>query len=164
MPVIVHLMAEAPAEIARRIIQLETLENILAVEIGFPDQISGAEAAEVIAAAVGELPLLVRLSIGSAVDLAETCRQSGAAAITLGPPRGALTGRGGPVSGRMVGPGILPLALQVVRQLAGMQIPVIAAGGIYTEEHADAMLQAGALAVQLDLALWRGDWFSEERE
>ena len=49
------MLAEAPAKIGRRIIQLETLENIFAVEIGFPDQISGAEAAEVISAAVGEL-------------------------------------------------------------------------------------------------------------
>lgn len=164
LPVIVHLLAETPAEIARRIIQLETLENIQAVEIGFPEQVSAVEAADVIAAAFGELPVLARLSLGAAVGLAETCYQAGAAAITLGPPRGAMTREQGLASGRMVGPGIFPMALQTVRHLAGMQIPVIAAGGIYSQQQADAVRQAGALAVQLDLALWRGDWFSSGEE
>ncbi len=160
LPVIVHLLAETPAEIARRIIQLETLENIQAVEIGFPEQVSAVEAAEVIAAAFGELPVLARLSLGAAVGLAEACYQAGAAAISLGPPRGAAMGNQGFVSGRMIGPAAFPLALQAVRQFAGMQIPVIAAGGVYTQQQADAVRQAGALAVQLDLALWRGDWFT----
>ena len=34
-------------------------------------------------------------------------------------------------------------------------IPVIGAGGVYSQQHADAMLAEGALAVQLDSVFWR---------
>jgi dihydroorotate dehydrogenase len=33
-------------------------------------------------------------------------------------------------------------------------LPIIGAGGVYTKEKADAMLSVGALAVQVDAALW----------
>jgi dihydroorotate dehydrogenase len=43
-----------------------------------------------------------------------------------------------------------------VHELSQLSIPTIGAGGVYTQEHADAMLAAGAYAVQLDSVLWRG--------
>jgi dihydroorotate dehydrogenase len=35
---------------------------------------------------------------------------------------------------------------------------VIGSGGVYTPAQAEAMLQAGAIAVQLDAVFWRGGW------
>jgi dihydroorotate dehydrogenase len=39
--------------------------------------------------------------------------------------------------------------------MGGQGLPVIGAGGIYTLEQAQAMLAAGALAVQLDGIIWK---------
>ena len=162
MPVIVHLLAGRPDEMVRMIERLETLENILAVEIGVPDLITAGELDEVVTASVGELPILVRIPLARAQELGSICHQAGAAAVSLGPPRGALPGNENVVRGRIYGPGVFPLALQTVSQLSRMDIPVIGAGGVYTEEDTEAMIAAGALAVQLDLSLWRGDWFVGE--
>jgi dihydroorotate dehydrogenase (NAD+) catalytic subunit len=56
----------------------------------------------------------------------------------------------------MYGPAVFPLALRAVAKLAGVGVPVIGAGGVYQPEDAVAMLGAGALAVQIDTALWKG--------
>ncbi|RPI29157.1 MAG: hypothetical protein EHM70_15985 [Chloroflexota bacterium] len=61
----------------------------------------------------------------------------------------------------MYGPAVFPFALEAVRALAQSGTPVIGAGGVYTPEQAEAMLAAGALAVQLDAVLWKGGWAVE---
>ncbi|MBN2045394.1 MAG: hypothetical protein JW757_10270 [Anaerolineales bacterium] len=162
IPVIVHLLADSPDILRKTIEQLETLENIRAVEIGFPDEISLTEVREVIAACMGELTLIAQIPLSRPVEMGETCLDAGAAAISLAPPRGTLPGDSGGQSGRIYGPAIFPLALQAVRQLVIAKIPVIGAGGVYSRIQADAMHNLGALAVQIDLAIWRGDWFVKE--
>jgi dihydroorotate dehydrogenase len=47
------------------------------------------------------------------------------------------------------------MALKVVHELTQLRIPTIGSGGIYDQGHVQAMLAAGALAVQLDSVLWR---------
>ena len=163
VPVIVHFLADTPEELHRRIEHLETMENIRAVEIGFPDEISPDEAHEVISACVGELAVIARVPFARAGEIAGICLEAGAVLISIAPPRGALPAGEGIQSGRMYGPAVFPLALQAVRQLAAAKIPVIGSGGVYHPDQAEAMRQAGAQAVQLDLALWRGDWFREEQ-
>jgi dihydroorotate dehydrogenase len=76
----------------------------------------------------------------------------GASAVSLGAPRGKLVG----ISGRMYGSGVFPLALRAVESLAGCGVPVIGAGGVYQQRDLEAMLAAGAFAVQVDAVLWRG--------
>jgi dihydroorotate dehydrogenase len=163
LPVIVHLLADRPDELRRRVEHLEMLENVRAVEIGFPDEISVVEAREVILACVGELAVIARVPFRGALPLAEVCLEAGAVLISISPPRGSLPAADrGAQSGRMYGPAVFPLALQAVRHLAAAGIPVIGAGGVYQQSDVDAMRQSGALAVQVDLALWRGDWFLKE--
>jgi dihydroorotate dehydrogenase len=90
------------------------------------------------------------------VELAARASQAGAVAVSLAPPRGILPTQGGEtIQGRLYGPAILPMALRVVGELKELGIPTIGAGGIYTQEQLDAMLAAGAIAVQLDAVLWR---------
>ena len=62
------------------------------------------------------------------------------------------------IHGRIYGPGIFPLALAAVRTIKDVGVPVIGAGGVYQPGDVDAMLSAGAIAVQLDSVLWRGDY------
>ncbi|MCK6569441.1 MAG: nitronate monooxygenase, partial [Anaerolineales bacterium] len=58
------------------------------------------------------------------------------------------------VSGRSYGPSLFPQALDLVKNAVKLGIPIIGAGGVWTKENADAMLSVGALAVQVDAALW----------
>ena len=152
VPVIVHLLALEPGSLAWMIERLEGIENVMAVEIGLPPEVDRDTAHDLTQAAIGELPAIVRLPLEQADELAQIVIKAGASAVSLGAPRGVLTG----INGRMYGPGMLPLALRAVEKLAGMRVPVIGAGGVYQPEDVEAMLRAGAVAVQVDAVLWRG--------
>jgi dihydroorotate dehydrogenase len=157
LPVIVHLLAQHPAEIASALEMLEGLEGVYGVEVGLPPGASLELATQMMDTALGELPVVARLSLDQASELAAALIERGAAAISLGAPRGALPGSDGSLlRGRLYGPGIFPQALAVTRDLAERGIPVIGAGGIYSPAQIDSMLAAGARAVQLDTWLWRG--------
>ncbi len=163
LPVIVHVLAqgaEDAAWMARRLERDEAaLEGVLGLELGLPPGLDSAAARSIVEAACGELPVIVRIPLDQATELARTAILGGAAAVSLGAPRGLLPGLGGElVSGRLYGPALFPLALAAVRQLAHDGIPVIGTGGVYSADQAQAMLSAGALAVQLDAVLWRGGW------
>jgi dihydroorotate dehydrogenase len=81
--------------------------------------------------------------------------QEGAQAISISPPRGALTTENGNVvTGRLFGPSLFPRSLDIVRSAAKLGIPIIGSGGVWSTENSDAMLSVGAMAVQVDAALW----------
>lgn len=152
IPVIVHLLAQNPASLANMVERLETIEGVMAAEIGLPPEIHPEAAFDFARAALGELPAIVRLPLEQADELAHAVIEAGASAVSLAPPRGTLDN----LSGRMYGPSVFPLALRAVQKLADSGIPVIGAGGVYQPEDVEAMLGAGALAVQMDSVMWRG--------
>ncbi len=157
LPVWVHLLANHVAELSQMVHLLEGREGVAGLEVGLAADADPASARALTRAASGELPVIVRLPLDRSLELAEAVLESGAAAVSLGPPRGALLGAGGErVSGRLYGPAIFPQALQAVTRLAEAGLPVIGGGGVYSARDADAMLAAGAIAVQLDSVLWRG--------
>jgi dihydroorotate dehydrogenase len=88
--------------------------------------------------------------------------QNGAQAISIAVPRGALpptldpspSGREELVTGRIYGPALFPRTLEVVYSAVKLGLPIIGAGGVWTKENANAMISVGALAVQVDAALW----------
>jgi dihydroorotate dehydrogenase len=170
IPVIVHLLAPEPgreglAQLARMARLLEGQEGVMAVELGLPPTIDRADAAALVEAAASELPLIVRLPLDRAVLFSpqraggewERRLEQFVAAISLGPPRGALPqpGSHGLAPGRLFGPALLPQTLAAVHLLAASGLVVIGAGGIYAPGDVQAMLAAGASAIQLDAVLWR---------
>jgi dihydroorotate dehydrogenase (NAD+) catalytic subunit len=163
--VIVHLLIQNPAEIAPAVGRLAHLPGLAGIEVGLPPD-SDLAAARVFAgeltkAAQGELPVILRLPLEHAATLSPALTGQDLAAVSLGPPRGALVNQEGRlVRGRLFGPALFPLALAAVHALAGAGnlIPVIGAGGVYTPVQAQAMRAAGAMAVQIDAVLWRGAW------
>lgn len=170
LPVIAHLMADRPDETMRMVELLEGRENIAAVELGFAPLLSDEIILLTIEMSLGELPLIVSLPVEQVLSLGPRAIQEGAAAISLGSPRGMLTitpgashlGRGKTVAkewvtGRLGGPALFPQSLLTVRDAVGANLPVIGAGGVGSKEDADAMLSVGALAVQMDASLWKGD-------
>ena len=154
LPVIVHLLGQSAEEAAAAVRRLEGLEGVIGIELGLPPRTNATAAQEFVAAAAGELQLIVRLPLEQALELAPVVTAAGAAAVSLGAPRGALPAPDGRmIEGRLYGPAVFPLALHVVRELAGGM--VIGGGGVYEEEQIQAMLEAGAAAVQVDAALWK---------
>jgi dihydroorotate dehydrogenase (NAD+) catalytic subunit len=157
LPVIVHLLAQRDDEIAMMVQMLEGLPGVSAFEIGLPPEADRELTARMVRSAAGELPVLARLPLERILELAETATSAGAAAVSLCPPRGVLPDSDGKLlRGRLYGPALFPLALAAVQALARSGLPVIGACGVYQPEDIEAMLAAGALAVQLDSVLWRG--------
>lgn len=162
LPMVVHLMADRPEETKQMIQKLEDIENIAAVELGFAPLLADDIILLAIEICLGELPLILSLQAEQVLSLGPRAVQAGAAAISLAAPRGALPGltspsperRGVPITGRLFGPSLFPKSLEVVASAAKLGLPVIGAGGVYSKENAEAMLSAGALAVQMDAMLW----------
>jgi dihydroorotate dehydrogenase (NAD+) catalytic subunit len=159
LPIIVSLMADRPEETAGMVQSLEGLENIAAVELGFAPLLADDIILTAVEMSLGELPLIVCLPWEQVLRLGPQVLQLGALAISLAAPRGVLPSADHVlVTGRLYGPAIFPQALEVVRNAARLGLPIIGGGGVYSMENATAMLTAGAMAVQLDTALWRGDF------
>ncbi len=156
VPVIVHLLALEPISLTRMIERLEGIEGIMGIEVGLPPDVDPGSAFEFTQAAIGELPAIVRLPLEQSDELAQVVIEAGATAISLGAPRGYLKN----INGRMYGPSVFPLALRAVEKLAGLNIPIIGAGGVYQPKDVESMLGAGALAVQVDAILWRGGFLT----
>ena len=158
LPVIVHLMADRPDETMRMVQSLEELENIAAVELGFAPLLADDIILLTIEMSLGELPLIVSLPTEQVLSLGPRVMQEGAAAISLAAPRGMLAANDGQLTtGRLSGPALFPQALLTVRDAVRVNLPIIGIGGVGTKEDADVMLSVGALAVQMDESLWKGD-------
>jgi dihydroorotate dehydrogenase (NAD+) catalytic subunit len=156
LPVIVHLLAQEPEELLNMVRRLENMVGVSGVEVGIDGDAQTELVAALAHAATGELPVILRLPMERALELANVAVQSGAMAVSLAAPRGVYPTHDGTLQqGRLYGPAILPLTLRTVQELVKLGIPTIAAGGIHSREQCDIMLSAGALAVQLDSALWR---------
>jgi dihydroorotate dehydrogenase (NAD+) catalytic subunit len=159
LPIIVHLMADRPEETTQMVQRLENIENIAAVELGFAPGLSDDILFFALEMSLGELPLIMSLSGEQAIRLGARLLELGAAAVSLAAPRGTLSLQGKLVSGRLQGPGLFPQTLETVRRLSGAGIPVIGAGGVYQREQAQALVEAGALGVQVDSVLWKSSAF-----
>jgi dihydroorotate dehydrogenase (NAD+) catalytic subunit len=180
-PIIVHLMADRPEETQRMVRRLETRENVMAVELGFAPLLADDILLLTLEMTLGELPLIFSLPVEQVLSLGPRLIQEGAQAISISPPRGALPltptphlhlrqvqvsaaspmGRGELITGRLYGPSLFPRALETVYSAGKLGLPIIGAGGVWSNENADAMLSAGALAVQVDAVLWKpGSIFS----
>lgn len=158
LPVWVHMLVATADEAQQMAKRLEGVEGVMALELGLPPAVRGPEARELIQAAYGELPLVVCLPVTSAAESwVSELPKWGAAAVNLCAPRGMLVDeRGRVVSGRIYGPAMLPHTLAAVHALRKVGVRVIAGSGIYRPRDAQQLLDAGAMAVQLDAVLWRG--------
>ncbi len=161
VPVWVHIIGDTPQEIERMVRVLESQESVSAIELGIAPQAAPEQALKLARAAVGELPLVVNFPLSAAVESwVDKLAGLGASALSLSAPRGLLPAPRLPgaavklVAGRLYGPAILPLALAAVRSLRRQPLPVIAGGGVYRKVDGEALLAAGAVAVQLDSVLW----------
>lgn len=162
LPIIVHVLVQHPSEIPRMVGRLEPLDGVVGVELGLPPELTPHDLQAYVQTAQGELPVIARLPYETALYLASAAMEAGATAVSLSPPRGMVIDDNskGLTRGRLYGPGLLPQSLGLVQAITQMNVPIIGSGGIYSDRQAAAMLAVGALAVQLDTYLWRGDFWS----
>ncbi len=140
LPIIVHLMADRPEETQHMVQTLEVQENVMAAELGFAPLLADDILLLTLAMCSGELPLIFSLPVEQILSLGPRLIREGAQ-VQL-------------ITGRLYGPSLFPRALETVYSATKLGLPIIGAGGVYSKENADAMLSVGALAVQLDAALW----------
>ena len=147
---------------------LEVHENVMAAELGFAPLLADDILLLTLEMCLGELPLIFSLPVEQVLSLGPRLIQEGAQAISISAPRGAMPetkgdgpGERGIVTGRLYGPSLFPRGLETVYSAAKLGLPIIGAGGVWTKENAEAMLSAGALAVQVDAALWGVSWLSQ---
>jgi dihydroorotate dehydrogenase (NAD+) catalytic subunit len=158
LPVIVHLMADRPEETQRMVRMLESHENVMAAELGFAPLLTNDIILLTLEMCLGELPLIFSLPVEQVLSLGPRLMQGGAQAVSISAPRGALkTDSSTLLTGRLYGPSLFPQTLETVYSASKIGLPIIGSGGVWTKENADAMLSVGALAVQVDAVLWRGN-------
>ena len=160
LPVIVHLMADRPEETRQMVRMLETHENVMAAELGFAPLLADDILLLTLEMCLGELPLIFSLPMEQILSLGPRLIQEGAQAISISAPRGALM-TDHLITGRLYGPSLFPRTLETVYSAAKLGLPTIGAGGVWTKENAEAMLSAGALAVQVDAVLWGANWLNQ---
>jgi len=162
VPVIAHVVGVNVDEAVVCVERLAEIDVVAGIELGLPDSLTIEEALEIITITrqACTLPLIVKLPLWRASDLA--CRiasLSGIDALTIAaPPRGSARYRDRSITGRLYGPATLPQALWVLRQVAELingTAPLIGCGGVHSAADALAMLDAGAVAVQVDSYIWK---------
>jgi dihydroorotate dehydrogenase (NAD+) catalytic subunit len=112
--------------------------------------------------AVAKRPIIVKLSpnVTSIAQMARTCAQSGADAVSLVNTFLAMSidvetrkPRLSNVTGGLSGPSIKPIAVRMVYEASkAVSIPIIGLGGIITPEDAIEFMLAGATAIQIGTA------------
>jgi dihydroorotate dehydrogenase (NAD+) catalytic subunit len=154
-PLFVHLLGDNPDQFYSMVRRLEEMEAVDGVELGMPPDADASLVQASVQAAIGELPVLVKVDLMKAVELAAIAGEAGASGLTIGPARGALPDPGGEVvRGRIVGASQFPLLAQVLSRMPS-GLPIIAGVGLQTPEQVQTCLSLGAAGVQLDTALWR---------
>lgn len=160
LPVIVHLVGTNDDEVRKAVSRLDETEGIAAIELGLQDDMTWQEATRLVGAAVTrtDKPVLVRLPMHDAYEIAEPVASAGASTLVVAaPPRGTARdpNQNKLISGRIYGPMVKPMALNLVGQIVRrVDVPVIGAGGIHSPQDARDFIEAGAVAVQVDSVTW----------
>jgi len=155
IPIIVHLMADRPEETSNMVQMLEGIENVMAIELGFAPLLANDILLLTLEMCLGELPLIFSLPAEQILSLGPRLIQNGASAISIASPRGALTADDERlITGRLHGKSLFPRSLDIIHSAAQIGIPIIGAGGVWTDKDVTDMLSVGAMAVQMDACLW----------
>lgn len=155
MPIIPHLMADRPEETQKMVRELETVENVMAVQLGFAPLLSNDIILMNLEMCLGEIPLIFTLPHEQVLTLGRQLLDGGASAVSIASPRGALyDATGNLITGRMYGQALFPRSLDIVRSAAMVGMSIIGSGGVWSQADAESMLKAGAMAVEIDARLW----------
>lgn len=155
LPIIVNLMADRPEETQYMVRQLENADNVMAVQLGFAPLLADDIILLTLEMCLGEIPLIFALPHEQILTLGPKLIEGGGSAVSVASPRGAVyDANGNLITGRLYGPSLFPHSLDIVRSAVMIGLPVIGAGGVWSDADVESMLKAGAMAVETDAQLW----------
>jgi dihydroorotate dehydrogenase (NAD+) catalytic subunit len=169
-PVIVHLAGDDPDELAAVASTLEGTPGVAGLEMDLLDAHHDEagdleEAFEQVRAvrAAADLPILARLPLSTSDEAVQALAELGAVdALVLAQPPAGLhydAARGVQVTGQLHSRTLMPLLAARIADLAGwVGVPLVACGGVHSVEDALGYLAVGAVAVQIDTAVWVDPW------
>ncbi len=158
-PILIHLIGSAD-DLAECAAFLDQQPEIVGIELGINDALTAREVRAVVATVRRrtQLPLLAKLPLYQAVNVAAAAADGGADALVVAaPPRGTTRDplSGQLVGGRLYGAWLKPLCVRLVGQLAPrLSLPIIGCGGVHHPDDVRDFFEAGAKAVQLDSVVW----------
>jgi dihydroorotate dehydrogenase len=156
VPVWVHLLADQGRDLQQMARSFEGVENVAAIEIGFPPGLSTREQVNLVSDARGELPLFICLALDDLnPSVLEKLPGLGVTGLVVSAPRGAVIFHGRQVTGRLYGPALHPQLLAALSDLRGYELPVLAGCGVYSVEQGQAALACDAAGIQIDGWYWK---------
>jgi dihydroorotate dehydrogenase (NAD+) catalytic subunit len=167
VPIIAHVVGVSADEAVSCVRRLQDTGVVAGIELGLPDSLSSREAFQLVldVREACSLPLIVKLPLWQAADpsdqslAARVVDRGSADALTVAaPPRGTLRRGERTITGRLYGPITFYQALWALRQVAarvGDAISLLGCGGVHGVGDALTMLEAGAMAVQVDGYIWQ---------
>lgn len=162
-PVIAQVADDRASILARTLSRLRDVDGLQGIELLLPEGADAGLTAALVRTAVrsSDLPIWVKLPLAAAANLAPAAVDAGAVGLVVGqPPAGAalrrVNGADVTVRGPLYGPLVLPLMLAALVDVAALRLPaaLIASGGVHTAADVRQALTAGAVAVQIDSAIW----------
>jgi dihydroorotate dehydrogenase (NAD+) catalytic subunit len=156
IPIIVAFASQGVNDWATMAEQLENIAGVGGIELQMNPVLDAVEAIRAVRAST-DLPILVKLDLDHARDIAADCVAAGANTLVIGrAPRGMKMIEGKPWFGRLYGPAAKPFALKTLAEIAELKLaaPIIACGGAHSADDAREYLAAGACAVEIDSAEW----------
>lgn len=157
LPIIPSILEIDPLQALVMIRELEGVENLAAVNL-MPHLTTITDVNAWLGAIPrfnAELPIMITLPVGLISFYGGTFVAAGIAAIAPTAPHGSIERDGKLTSGRLYGPVHFPAALALARECAVSNIPLVAAGGVDTEEKLRQLREEGVVATFIDMPLWQ---------
>lgn len=156
IPIIVAFASQGVNDWALIARQLDSIAGVGGIELQFNSTMDASDAICAVRA-VTELPILAKLDLDNATEIATDCTRAGANALVIGrAPRGMRILDGKPWYGRLYGPAAKPFVLKTLVEIRELKLdtPIIACGGVHSAEDVREFLAAGACAAEIDSAAW----------
>lgn len=156
IPIIVAFASQGVNDWTAMATQVDHSAGVGGIELHLNPAINASDSIRSVRAAT-ELPILAKLDLDNARDIATDCVDAGANTLVIGrAPRGMRIVNRKPWFGRLYGPAAKPFALSVIADIAALKLaaPIIACGGAHSADDAREFLAAGAVAVEIDSAEW----------
>jgi len=158
IPIIVSLAPQGARDWTEMAHELERVEGVGAIELQFNPTLDAANSIRAVRAAT-ELPILAKLDLDNALEIAPSCVSAGANALVIArAPRVAQMVEGKIWHGRLYAPSVKPIVLEKFLEIKnlGLDAPLISCGGVHNAQDVEDFIAAGASAVQVDSAIWVG--------
>ncbi len=162
LPILLSLVGGQPGDRAWMAARIEEdALGVAGIELPVAEDVNLGELSAFVSAVrhATTLPILVRLPVTRAAHLAPACVVAGADALIVGsaPPASLPAGDGHLLTAPVAGPLALPFTLRALQRLSGLglDVPLIAAGGICRDADVQLCLRLGATAVQVRSLFWQ---------